>query len=309
MNILHQNKTYPRKPFMALLLSLPAPGLGHIYCGKLAKGMIIFFLSFAFVPILIVTALGSKSSKLLIYVAIGSLLFRVILSLYAIIDSFLTAKRLGQDYHLKEYNRWFIYILFIMVSMFGSVNLDMDIRDGIVQAFKIPSTSMVPNIIPRDYVLANKAVYSIQPVQVGDIITFIYPNNRSIYFMKRVVAMPGDRIAMKDNVLYINGEALSYGDVDSSQLKHLEGMEVGKVLEEKGKDTTHKIMLKGDSSPESTFDEITVPNGHCFVMGDNRNKSRDSRHFGPVPLADIVGRVDFIYVPAKSWSRFGHYKD
>ena len=118
---------------------------------------------------------------------------------------------------------------------------------------------------------------------------------------------PDNLVEIKDNVIYINDVPLRYDEIDKQELSVIKRQVHGKVLRETNGDVSYKIMLT--DAPSQYFNRITVPDGHCFVLGDNRNNSSDSRHFGPVPLVDVKGRVDYIYFPAESWSRFGRYRD
>ena len=121
--------------------------------------------------------------------------------------------------------------------------------------------------------------------------------------------MPGETVGIKNNVVVVNDKPLEYDPVDSEAFSAIKNQVDGNVLEEVNGDARYKIMLKGTDPAYSDFKKITVPNGHCFVLADNRGRSSDSRHFGPVPLADIKGRVDYIYLPAETWSRFGKYQN
>ena len=171
MNTTTQNRNTKRNPFTALLLSIGATGLGHVYCGKLAKGLVLFFVSFAFSPI-IITGTQSISSTFSLIVVILSLLILFGVFIYAAIDSFLLAGRTDSPYQLREFNRWYIYFLFIVVSISYPTNLSSNIRSHIIQAYKIPSASMVPTILEGDYVFLNKAVYHVRAPRRGDVIVF-----------------------------------------------------------------------------------------------------------------------------------------
>jgi signal peptidase I len=112
---------------------------------------------------------------------------------------------------------------------------------------------------------------------------FQNPNERYQDYVKRVVALPGDTVEMRDDDVFING----------TMLAHVAAVGDG-VLEETNGDARYRIMLEASRDPQSTstFAAIKVPSGHCFLLGDNRHRSIDSRQIGPVPLVDIVGRVD-----------------
>jgi len=302
MNRSTQEENAKRNPFVALVLSIAATGLGHVYCGKLAKGLVLFFISFAFAPI-IVTGIQSMSSTFSLILVILSVLILVGVFIYAVVDAFFIAKRMTSPYRLKEFNRWYIYLLFIVVSVSYPTNLSGNIRSHIIQAFKIPSASMVPSILKGDYVLLNKSIYNLQSPARGDVVVFVNPNDRRKNWIKRIVALPNDTVEIRNNVLFINGEPLAHRPISEAKLSKIEDQITGSVLEEINGTTDYEIMLSTNSGAD--FRKIKVPNGHCFVLGDNRGNSRDSRHLGPIPLRDVMGRVDFIYLPAETWSRFG----
>src|SRR3990172_7459508 len=106
----------------------------------------------------------------------------------------------------------------------------------------------------------------------GDVVVFSSPDNKDIDFIKRIIALPGEKIRIENNTIYINGKALKE--------QYIEGQTL----------TLEDAYLKEGQ-------EEIIPNGHIFVMGDNRQRSSDSRMFGPVPTQDIIGRVFFRYFP------------
>ena len=146
-------------------------------------------------------------------------------------------------------------------------------------------------------------------------IFLINPENRKQNYIKRVVAVAGDTVEIKDGELYINDKRLQRQMLPQSTLDNIrievkgEPLE-GAVFEEINGNAKYNILLAkpphDKASPD--FAKITVPQHHCFVLGDNRNNSHDSRHFGPVPLSTIKGRADYLYWPAKDWSRFGRLR-
>lgn len=281
-----------RRPWVALLLSFGATGLGHIYCGRLTRGLVLFFASFAFGPIIVTTTEGASSTLTFAAVALALGLYFAIF-LFALMDSWRIARRTPAEYHCKEYNRWYLYLLFIAVALTYPANLAQSIHDHIVAAYKIPSTSMAPNILLGDRILLDKTVYSRRELQRGDVVVFPYPDDRRVQFLKRVVGLPGETIAIRKGVVYIDGEAITRPD--GSEGFASEGLQ-GSVYT-----ITSQWETDGDLPP------TLIPHGHCFVLGDNRPKSRDSRYFGPVPLRDVLGAVTFTHWPARSWSRFGPF--
>jgi len=166
-----------------------------------------------------------------------------------------------------------------------AILLALFIRTFVVQAFKIPSGSMLPTLLIGDHLLVNKFIYGIKvpftgkllvPIKepkAGDIIVFRYPKDRSIDYIKRVVGEPGDTIQLKNKKLYING----------------------KRVDDPHAHFTSTSVMPASMSPKDNFGPITVPEGKYFVMGDNRDNSSDSRFWGYVEEADVLGKAMIIY--------------
>jgi signal peptidase I len=167
------------------------------------------------------------------------------------------------------------------------------IRSFVVQAFKIPSGSMIPTLLIGDHILVNKFVYGVRvpffgtqilPVgkpRRGDVVVFIYPQDEDKDFIKRVVGVEGDEVEVRDKHLYVNGEAVS-----DPHANFAEG-EDGRMV-----------------SPRDNFGPFKVPPGNIFVMGDNRDRSYDSRFWGPVALDKVKGKAFLIYW---SWEGGGRW--
>jgi signal peptidase I len=167
------------------------------------------------------------------------------------------------------------------------------IRTFIIQAFKIPSGSMKPTLQIGDHILVNKFIYGIkvpyfrnnlislgQPVR-EDIVVFIYPEDRSKDFVKRVIGIGGDTIEIRNKQIYLNG--LPY--------KNIHGVYVD------------NFVIPAAIQPRDNYGPVTVPYGTIFVMGDNRDQSYDSRFWGFVDLKDVMGKAFIIYW---SWDREQH---
>lgn len=178
---------------------------------------------------------------------------------------------------IKEYAKSII-IAFI-IALF--------IRTFVVQAYKIPSGSMIPTLLIGDHILVNKFIYgfkipyirkTIIPVSQpkrGDVIVFIFPLDKSKDFIKRVIGLPGDKIEIVGHNVYINGRLYK----DRHAYYDENGMQVQR------------------------FGPIKVPKWGLFVMGDNRNHSYDSRFWGFVPLSYVKGKAFFIYWSWPHWRR------
>ena len=300
-----------RRIWAAITFSLIMQGLGQVYCGKLARGLIFNFLNILPLPITIYLFSVSRS-PILAPITLALFFVAGIIQLIAIIDSAYLAKHTKTDYELKDYNRWYVYVLLVLIVSGGSIGSSLYLRDQTLEAFRVPTASNYPTIMPDDRFLANKLAYKNSDPTRGDLIVFLNPANRQINFIKRAVAIAGDTVEIKDGQLYINDEKLQRRKLPQSTLDDIrvkiEGEPLdGEVFEEINGDAKYKIILAKPPHDKTShdFEKTTVPKHHCFVLGDNRNLSYDSRHFGPVLLATIKGRADYLYCPAKKWSRFG----
>jgi len=301
---------YKRRIWMAILLSLIMPGLGQVYCGRLKRGLILNFLNILPLPI-IIGLFSLSNSPTLMQIVIALLLAGGMVQLTAIIDSAFLANR-SAGYQLKDYNSPVVYAMLVLIVTGGSIGSALYIRDQGLEAFRVPTASCYPTIMPNDRILVNKHAYNRNDPKRGDLVVHICPFNRHLNYIKRIVAIAEDTVEVKDNQLYINGRELLRRKLPESTLDNIRITEMGhqlegEVIEETNGNAKYNIFLMDLPHDKMTgdFEKITVPEHHCFVLGDNRNNSLDSRHFGPVPLATIKGRADYIYWPAMDWSQFG----
>lgn len=180
------------------------------------------------------------------------------------------------------------------------------IRSFLAEPFRIPSGSMLPSLHIGDFILVNKFSYGIRlPVanaklvdlgapRRGEVAVFRFPSDPSINYIKRVVGVPGDRVVYKDKQLTINGVPMPQQDAQAYAMFHTEsgtGMLVRRVEDLDG--ARHDILLS--DRPDPGPEQFTVPAGHYFVMGDNRDQSNDSRYWGFVPDENLVGRAFLIW--------------
>ena len=307
-------KRNKRRIWLAVLLSLIMPGLGQIYCGRFKRGLVLNFLHILPLPI-IISLFSLSNSPALMHIAIVLILASLIVLLAAIFDSAFLAVRVATAYQLKDYNNPAVYALLVIIVTGGSIGSTLYIRGKGLEAFRVPIASCYPTIVPNDRILANKLAYNRIDPKRGDLVVHICPFNRHWNYIKRVVAVAGDTVEIKDDLLYVNDREMSRRKLPESTLDNIritvEGQPLeGEVLEETNDNVKYNIFLAEPPHNKTTgdFEKITVPEHHCFVLGDNRNLSRDSRDFGPIPLATIKGRADYIYWPAMNWSHFGKIK-
>lgn len=194
-------------------------------------------------------------------------------------------------------------------SFFPIVFVVLILRSFIAEPFLIPSGSMMPTLLIGDFILVNKFTYGIRlPVlhkkvvelnkpERGDIVVFRFPKQPSIDYIKRVVGLPGDRVAYYNKKVYVKGKLAKQVSLGSYQgIGQGANMTGAEHLLEDLTGIEHSILVKhGLPSVEGVF---IVPEGHYFVMGDNRDNSNDSRYWGTVPEENLVGKAFFIWM---SW--------
>jgi len=188
-----------------------------------------------------------------------------------------------------EYPRSFFPVLFIVLLL----------RSFLFEPFQIPSGSMLPTLRIGDFILVNKYAYGLrlpvlgtkivdigEPAR-GDILVFKYPVDERINYIKRIIGLPGDKIVYSDKRITINGQPLEYNLTAATRRVEF--------LTETLGDIEHQLQVTLGMI-ERTEGSWTVPEGHYFVMGDNRDNSSDSRRWGFVPEANIVGKAFAIWM-------------
>lgn len=247
--------TKKRKPWIAGLLSLASPGLGQVYNGELLKGFCIFVIS------ILAAAAGLCAAVLLpdpwLIWGVGAVVLLLFgLLVFAIAEAAVRARRLGAAYLPGPANHWYVYVALwlagnVLINLVGQGY----VNTRWVRMFKVPSASMEPMVMAGDYVAADLSAYRRGPVAKGDVVVFVYPDDRSKVFLKQVLGLPGETVAGADG------------------------------------------------------ENIFVPHGHVWMEAARKKGTVDSRSFGPVPLADIIGKVRQVYFSkgpdGVRWSRVG----
>jgi len=300
-----------RPVWLAALLSFIVPGVGQVYCGRLVRGLTFGLVYGLAIPVAfgLLGYLGPVPTVVFGLLAVAALLGVVIA---AALDAARLAARTRRDYQLQAYNRPAVYVLIGLLIQGSSIGYALHLRSSLVEAFRVPAASEYPTILPGDRILADKTAYWKTDVSRGDVIIFHPPTGdwRSNY-IKRIVALGGDTVEIKQGELYINDQKLPRELVSARvTMVDVTGQVVeGHIYREQNADTSYKTFQAGDDLPSKWDSErITVPEDHCFVLGDNRSNSLDSRRFGSIPYATIRGRADYIYWPADTWSRFGRIR-
>jgi signal peptidase I len=208
-----------------------------------------------------------------------------------------------------------------IVDIIVIVLIVMAAKTAIAEPFYVPSGSMEPTLQIGDELLATKFPYGYSTASLpgfvtlpnservfgdvpkrGDVVVFRWPGDRSQVWVKRVIGLPGDRIAMRDGRPVINGTPVGLKSDGTGQAENEDGgrISAARYIETLPGGRQHIIFKLTPSEPLDNLDEVTVPPGHLFVMGDNRDNSADSRvplregGVGLLPVSDLVGRVDAI---------------
>ena len=249
-----------RKPSTALNLSLFLAGLGQIYCGDLRRGLLQLSLLAAILVVAIVFLATQSAPPMTILITL--IILALVPTIYSAWDARRMALSTREDYRLKDCNRLSVYfsLTFLMLSL--ATGLAFSVRENFLHLFIMAGSSMSPTLNEGDRILVRKDSYRDTEPSRNDLVAFLNPANRRQTWVKRVIGLPGDTLEIKEGIVHINGEA----------------------LEE----------VSGVDLDQANSEPITVPEHHCYVLGDNRAKSLDSRHIGPLPLIALVGKVVYV---------------
>jgi signal peptidase I len=264
-----------RVPLLAILATLGAPGLGQLYNGEPQKAAVFYFLSLSSLPILSLTSMIWQSPSgllLLLVIAVG-------FGFLILVDAWINARKQLQ-YELRKWNRWQIYLAIILLHVLViAPTIDGVLFPRPIKAYKVASGAMLPTLQIGDHLVADVTAYRNNRPQRGDVALFEYPVDPTKDFVMRVIGLPGEKIEIRDTRVYVN----------SNILNDAWGVYNGPNSETEGR---------------KNFGPETIPPNEYFVMGDNRDKSYDSRFWGTVPVSAFKSRALYLYWASEK-SRLG----
>ncbi|MEO7035445.1 MAG: signal peptidase I [Polyangiaceae bacterium] len=300
-----------RRPSLALGAALLMPGLGQLYLGDLPRGL-CFLLGVALaVPGAVHLALWGPP-QLLCFLVFAGVVTAMGLYVWSAWDAVLVA-RCRSSKALHSWQRPSVYALYVVASyVFVLAPSTASVRRDFLEAFVVPSASMSPGILPGDRIFADKTAGRPGGTKLwrGAPVVFIYPNDRTSIFIKRVVGLPGDHVEIDGPNLRVNGRNVSQGASDAPVPSAFAGLRAFRERGDRGEYTVLWAPSGSGASAGQSPASFVVPDGQVLVLGDNRSASVDSRRFGTVPVADVEGiaRQVWFSVSARDgvrWSRLG----
>jgi signal peptidase I len=262
-----------KKWWLAGIFSFVVPGLGQLYNSEAIKG-IVFYLLIFICNFIFLFYLGRFSDNpeiltrpLALYLLLVNCIM-VLLYLITIIDAIRSAIKARKGRKIEFYNRWSVYTSILIVFC---AHIFLVPNEDIVKMFKIPSGSMKPTVEIGDHLMCDRMYYRSHNPQRGDVIIFQNTKDENKDYLKRIVGLPGDTIELRQNTLFVNGEAVD---------------EPYAVYNGNGN--------RSWSIPRN-YGPYFISENEYFVMGDNRDNSRDSRHFDTVKREKILGKAIFVY--------------
>jgi len=262
-----------RKPWLAGLMNVICMGLGQFYCGQAKRGLALYCLLWLTLLMglgLVLIPVPKLNAALL---GLG-LLAALSIWFFGIYDAVSLARRRQEQDPLPFYNKWYFYLAYVILLGFViSTLVEGSVKSYLVRSYKIPSGAMHPALLAGDHILVNKFIFRFEPLKRGDVIVFKFPRDERRKFIKRIIGLSGEVIELRRQKVYINDKPL-----DDPNAYHLDPVAGNEPL-----------------SPRDDFGPVQVPEGHVFVMGDNRENSLDSRFWGFLKLEKIQGKVSSIY--------------
>ncbi len=276
----------PRRPIIALIMSLFIPGFGQLYNGQLFKGIIILFSLLVVMPFVMGLArITTTFYGYMFYFAI-----QLLIVLYNLVDATINANR-QKKYHLKNYNKWYYYALIIVIFI-GLINFKGYINYLLgTKSFKWPSNSSQPTIHSGDHIVADLRAFMKKPITYGDLVVF-KKNNQ--FWGYRIIGLPNDTIDLKDDFVTINKKRCKVNLLNENVCDNIRVIEFEEELPNGHIHKAYKNIQYYDST-KTNISNLIVPNDCYFLLGDYRDNAFDSRYVGFIYRDMIVGQMVYTF--------------
>jgi signal peptidase I len=257
----------PPRPWLAALLNLIAGSpIGQIYAGDLRRSVVVWFLGIFLLVSAAIAVVTFELSRIAFLVLFGGVFLYQFASA---IDAFSVARRNGTSPR-KSYQKWWFYIAMAVVFYAANYISALTIKAFVCEAFRVPWRSMSPTILHDDRILVDRLWASPKAIKRYDVVVFKSKDPEASLLVKRVIGLPGEKIEIRNRVVYINDEKMD----------------------------DPKAIHDGPKNPRFDFENYgpkTIPAEHFFALGDNRMRSRDSRFVGPIPFSNYYGHARWIF--------------
>jgi len=289
------NTVNQRRPWIATLLSLVMPGLGHVYCGDIESGIVLMSIVTLFSAGWLVGIVHPNTPFLGFSVGIGSIL--ILAEIIAVVDSYRRALRTRYDYVLKDYNRCALYMCLLWIAGAGSIGYAVFVKKTMFEALRVPVNTMAPTIMAGDRMIVSKLAYRNKDPQRGDIVTFKNPARLKEKNVKRIVALGNETVELKQGQLIINGQPLPRERIEAKTII-CDKPVAGSTYWESNGNARYPVFIP-EQAESLNFGPVTVPPYHCFLLADARNPHNDSRAYGAVSLGAILAKFQTVYWPPR----------
>ena len=281
-----------RKPWLAGLFSLWAPGLGQLYNGDIQRAGIVFVSVHLMIALAFVMLISRVVPRVTLVLGIVII---VVALLGPVVDAVRGARRTSGGRALRRYQRWYVYVGVLAISFIVQSTI-MDARRAFARSYAVVSGAMEPTLLDGDYVTAARPWSG--GVKRNDVVVFNWPNEPGDMLM-RVVALPGDTIRMHGGQLYVN-------DAAEVAREYRQGAPVSNNPSMLWQADYRSASSTTDYSPSiDEWGPLVVPADQTFLLGDNRHASLDSRFRGFVPRENIKYVVRNVYYSKQGFSRMG----
>jgi len=264
-----------RKPWLAALLSLYAPGVGQLYAGSFVRALLVY----------LAVELNLMAAALVVVIVPFPLLAMsiLLLSRYGVLflaagHAALLARRAERPYVKRVYNSFFVYAPLVILA--GLITPGLWVFKSLADVHRVPTPSMAPTILIYDRVITDRLVCRLRDPERGEIVVFRYPRDEEVLYIKRVIGLPGEAIKISGREVSVNGRRLNE---DYARFYRAQGFP--------------------GSQPYDADMEAQLGQDQYFLMGDNRDDSADSRYFGSVARQKILARVRGVF-----WSTDGAWR-